>query len=231
MCRHPGRRRTRWPGRCSRPHARIGSRQACEAMLARSGWPTLGSCTGRRRGCDRRPLGQESRNDYGGDLVQEPGVGDGVPHARRSDHHGKQETDGVGDDAPLPPDDLLLRRNTADWDDRIAAGLVAICDLTELEVLHSARSAASRTRVKAALDAHYAWCPVDLSVAAAAEEAGLTLLHYDRDFETIARTTGQPVTTPARRWVSKPFATDRPSHGQTSARSDARPREPTTPVR
>lgn len=35
--------------------------------------------------------------------------------------------------------------------------------------------------------------PVDLLVAAAAEEAELTLLHYDRDFETIARTTGQPV--------------------------------------
>ncbi len=33
---------------------------------------------------------------------------------------------------------------------------------------------------------------VDLLVAAAAEEAGLTLLHHDRDFETIARTTGQP---------------------------------------
>lgn len=37
--------------------------------------------------------------------------------------------------------------------------------------------------------------PVDLLVAAAAEEAGLTLLHYDRDVETIARTTGQPVRT------------------------------------
>nr|QBF29323.1 ribonuclease [Streptomyces achromogenes subsp. streptozoticus] len=35
--------------------------------------------------------------------------------------------------------------------------------------------------------------PVDLLVAAAAEEAGLTLLHHDRDVETIARTTGQPV--------------------------------------
>ncbi|MFI6247815.1 PIN domain-containing protein [Streptomyces sp. NPDC051016] len=113
---------------------------------------------------------------------------------------------------------VLLRQNTTEWDDRIAAGLVAICDLTELEVLHSVRSATDRTRIKAALDAHYAWCPdgvyrrsriiqeqltakeehrsagpVDLLVAAAAEEAGLTLLHYDRDFETIARTTGQPV--------------------------------------
>ncbi|QWB25534.1 MULTISPECIES: PIN domain nuclease [Streptomyces] len=115
---------------------------------------------------------------------------------------------------------VLLGQNTAEWDDRIAVGLVAICDITELEVLYSARSAADRARLKAALDGHYAWCPmpdgvyrrcrvvqeqltaksehrsagpVDLLLAAAAEEAGLTLLHHDRDFETIARTTGQPV--------------------------------------
>ncbi|MEV4915685.1 PIN domain nuclease [Streptomyces tirandamycinicus] len=117
---------------------------------------------------------------------------------------------------------VLLAQNTAEWDDRIAIGLVAICDITELEVLYSARSAADRARLKEALDAHYVWCPipdgvyrrslvvqeqlsakgehrsagpVDLLVAAAAEEAGLTLLHCDRDFETIARTTGQPVRT------------------------------------
>ena len=115
---------------------------------------------------------------------------------------------------------VLLGQNTTEWDDRIGAGLVAICDITELEVLYSARSAADRARLKAALDAHYVWCPVpdgiyrrsrvvqeqltakgehrsagpvDLLVAAAAEEAGLALLHYDRDLETIARTTGQPV--------------------------------------
>jgi predicted nucleic acid-binding protein len=115
---------------------------------------------------------------------------------------------------------VLLRQTTTEWDDRIGAGLIAICDITELEVLYSARSTADRARLKAALDAHYVWCPmpdgiyrrsrivqeqlttkgehrsagpVDLLVAAAAEEAGLTLLHFDRDFETIARTTGQPV--------------------------------------
>ncbi|MFJ1805122.1 MULTISPECIES: PIN domain nuclease [unclassified Streptomyces] len=115
---------------------------------------------------------------------------------------------------------VVLRQTTTEWDDRIGAGLVAICDITELEVLYSARSTADRARLKAALDAHYVWCPmpegiyrrsrivqeqlttkgehrsagpVDLLVAAAAEEAGLTLLHFDRDFETIARTTGQPV--------------------------------------
>jgi predicted nucleic acid-binding protein len=115
---------------------------------------------------------------------------------------------------------VLLRQTTTDWDDRIGAGLVAICDITELEVLHSARSAEDRARLQAALDAHYVWCPMpdgiyrrsrvvqeqltakgehrsagpaDLLVAATAEEAGLTLLHYDRDFDTIALTTGQPV--------------------------------------
>lgn len=114
---------------------------------------------------------------------------------------------------------VLLGQTTAEWDNQIGAGLVAICDITELEVLYSARSAADRERMKNTLDGHYAWCPlpegifrrahvvqeqltakgehrsagpVDLLVAAAAEEAGLTLLHHDRDFDTIAWTTGQP---------------------------------------
>ena len=33
----------------------------------------------------------------------------------------------------------------------------------------------------------------DAVLAAVAERAGLTVLHYDRDFETIASVTGQPV--------------------------------------
>jgi len=32
----------------------------------------------------------------------------------------------------------------------------------------------------------------DLLVAAAAEESGLAVLHYDADFDVIARVTGQP---------------------------------------
>ncbi|MFP8959606.1 PIN domain nuclease [Streptomyces nanhaiensis] len=114
---------------------------------------------------------------------------------------------------------LLLRRATEDWEQRMGAGLVALCDLTELEVLYSARSEKDREAIQGRLN-QFTWCPmpdgvyrrarvvqrgltakgehrsagaVDLLVAAAAEEAGLTLLHYDRDFETIARTTGQPV--------------------------------------
>lgn len=114
---------------------------------------------------------------------------------------------------------ILLRQTTPDWEQRIGAGLVALCDITELELLYSARSLDDRRSIRQRL-AMFNWCPVpdgiyrrsrvvqeeltakgehrsagsvDLLVAATAEQAGLTLLHYDRDFETIARTTGQPV--------------------------------------
>ncbi len=117
---------------------------------------------------------------------------------------------------------VLLGQNTADWDDRSAPPSSWSAGITELEVLHSARSAKSRARLKEALDAHCVWCPmpggiyrrsrvvqeqltakgehrsadpVGLLVAAAVAEAGLTLLHHDRGFDTIARTTGQPVRT------------------------------------
>ncbi|MFJ4966594.1 PIN domain nuclease [Streptomyces sp. NPDC088729] len=113
---------------------------------------------------------------------------------------------------------ILLRQSTEEWNRRIGAGLVALCDLTELEVLYSARSTKDRENVRARL-AMFAWCPmpdgvfrrartvqellttkgehrcagpVDLLLAAVAEMSGLTLLHHDRDFETIARATGQP---------------------------------------
>ncbi|MFE7484477.1 PIN domain nuclease [Streptomyces sp. NPDC057552] len=113
---------------------------------------------------------------------------------------------------------VLGRRSTEDWERRIGAGLVALCDLTELEVLHSARSAKDRESLGERL-ALFTWCPMpdgiyrrartvqeqltakgeprsagpaDLLLAATAEQSGLTLLHHDHDFETIARTTGQP---------------------------------------
>ena len=100
----------------------------------------------------------------------------------------------------------------------MGAGLIALCDLTELEMLYTARSARDRESIRERL-ALFTWCPmpegiyrrartvqeqltakgehrsagpVDLLLAATAEQSGLTLLHYDHDFETIARTTGQP---------------------------------------
>lgn len=114
---------------------------------------------------------------------------------------------------------ILLEQATEEWEQRIGAGLVALCDLTELEILYSARSDADRRTIREQLG-QFTWCPmpegvfrraravqeqltakgehrsagaVDLLLAAAAEEQGVALLHYDRDFETIARTTGQPV--------------------------------------
>ena len=59
--------------------------------------------------------------------------------------------------------------NTTEWDDRIGVGLVAICDITELEVHYSTRSAVDRARLKAALDAHYVWCPMPEASTAADE--------------------------------------------------------------
>ncbi|HXT19795.1 MAG TPA: PIN domain-containing protein [Thermoanaerobaculia bacterium] len=46
--------------------------------------------------------------------------------------------------------------------------------------------------------------PVDLVIAAAAEAAGLTVLHYDDDYDRIARVTGQPA-----EWVAPAGTLDR----------------------
>lgn len=114
---------------------------------------------------------------------------------------------------------IVLAQNDPSWDVAMESGLVALCDFTELEFLYSARSTADRKQLQVLLS-RFGWCPVpdgiyrrarvvqelltakgehrsvgpvDLLVAATAEEAGLTLLHHDRDFEAIARVTGQPV--------------------------------------
>ena len=108
------------------------------------------------------------------------------------------------------------------WDQAVAAGLVAVCPITELEFCYSARSAKDRESLIGDLRSAFgrgpvhdrafdrAWevqgeltdqgqhrsaGPVDLVVAATAELFGLTLLHHDRDFATIAGVTGQ-----ALRW-------------------------------
>jgi hypothetical protein len=98
------------------------------------------------------------------------------------------------------------------------AGEVATCGIVDLELLFSARSSADyldilRDRrslpraevgeagieravaVQAALARHGQHRGVaipDLLIAAAAEAAGLTVLHYDADFDVVAEVTGQP---------------------------------------
>jgi predicted nucleic acid-binding protein len=98
--------------------------------------------------------------------------------------------------------------------------LIAVCPITELEFFYSVRSPADRERgiqdlrslfgrvpvhdrafaraweVQGELTGrgqHRSAGPVDLVVAATAEPHGLALLHHDRDFDIVARVTGQPV--------------------------------------
>jgi predicted nucleic acid-binding protein len=106
------------------------------------------------------------------------------------------------------------------WAQRIARGTVSICTVTRLEVGYSARSAADlrellRTAPLAALivehftpaieeralevqlilaerGQHRAPSLADLLIAATAELRKLTVLHFDKDFDLIAETTGQP---------------------------------------
>lgn len=102
----------------------------------------------------------------------------------------------------------------------IADGEVATCGIVELEVLYSARSERDliETRARRAIayprlemteadfiraadvmtelagrGRHRAASLPDLLIAAAAERANLTVIHYDADYDLIASVTGQPV--------------------------------------
>ncbi len=101
----------------------------------------------------------------------------------------------------------------------LVAGEVASCGIVELELLYSARDPATYRATADALrgmprvavtDAcveralevqgmlaersqHRAVPLPDLLVAACAEDAGLAVLHYDADFDQIAKLTGQRV--------------------------------------
>jgi predicted nucleic acid-binding protein len=104
--------------------------------------------------------------------------------------------------------------------------LVGICGVTELEMLYSARNIQERARMKEQLEASLDRIDIpgdiweqaaeiqealaeqaqrrsasipDLIVAATARARGLEILHYDRDFETIARFTEQKA-----RWIVPP---------------------------
>lgn len=100
----------------------------------------------------------------------------------------------------------------------IEAGEAATCSIVDLEVLYSARNHADHETIRArrllayekvsltqatfdravevqgalARRGHHRLPIPDLIVAAAAESAGLVVLHYDEHFERIAAVTGQP---------------------------------------
>lgn len=101
----------------------------------------------------------------------------------------------------------------------IQAGLIATCAIVELEILFSTRSHGEYETVRADRRDGYEWLPMpdevwdraldvqrelarrgqlravkipDLLVAATAERHGVTVVHYDADFDLIAAVTGQP---------------------------------------
>jgi predicted nucleic acid-binding protein len=104
----------------------------------------------------------------------------------------------------------------------LVAGEIATCSIVDLELLYSASSRATyrslsealrgmprvaleEASVRRALEVqmmlaersqHRAVPLPDLLVAACAEKAGLTVLHYDADFDRIAALTGQDA-----RWI------------------------------
>ena len=120
---------------------------------------------------------------------------------------------------------LSASPDAAEWARRIERGLVRITTVTRLEVGYSARSGADlraglqqppvsvmpveyltpaiEDRAVEVLSLladrgqHRAPSVPDLVIAAAAELAGLTVLHCDKDFDLIASVTGQPV-----QWLS-----------------------------
>jgi predicted nucleic acid-binding protein len=102
---------------------------------------------------------------------------------------------------------------------KLSAGLVASCSVTDLEQLFSVRTGLEHRERRSDLELRFVRVPIDqatleravdvqglladrgqhraasipdLLVGAAAERAGLTVLHYDADFELIATVTGQP---------------------------------------
>ena len=106
------------------------------------------------------------------------------------------------------------------WAGELAAGVIAICPVVELEFLYSARSLADRLEKQRLLRTVFGWVPmaeraydraaavqqlltetgrhrsagpVDLLIAATAEQQRLTILCDGRDFETVASVTRQRV--------------------------------------
>lgn len=100
------------------------------------------------------------------------------------------------------------------------AGDVATCSVIELELLYSARSYSDLVATRATRSLAFRLIPMtqvdfdraidvmeqlarqgkhravslpDLLIAAVAERAGITVLHYDGDYDFVAAVTGQPM--------------------------------------
>ncbi|WP_328621509.1 PIN domain-containing protein [Streptomyces sp. NBC_00354] len=116
------------------------------------------------------------------------------------------------------------------WRPTLAAGRIGMCAATQAEALYSARSAAQYVAMRQAFADLYVWqgipddvwvrvgaaqqalaeagCVrsagvVDLVVAVTAARHRLTVLHYDRDFETLAKHIDLRT-----RWLAEPGSVD-----------------------
>ncbi|OIJ89543.1 PIN domain nuclease [Streptomyces colonosanans] len=121
---------------------------------------------------------------------------------------------------------ILKEPTRSRWEKPLVEGLIARCPTAEIEFLYTARNAEDREELIEDLEALFGWTPlddravtrawsvqqaltakglhrsagaVDLLIAATAELQGLTVLHYDNDFETIASVAGQPT-----QWLMPP---------------------------
>ena len=90
-------------------------------------------------------------------------------------------------------------RNQSEWDRLVTA--LAVFPLIETEAAHVQR-ARQVQRLLAARGLRGRKVP-DLLIAAAAEQSGLAVLHYDADFDLIRRVTGQPC-----EWIVPPGTVD-----------------------
>src|SRR5258708_9695205 len=106
------------------------------------------------------------------------------------------------------------------WAEQLAAGVIAVCPIVELEFLYSARSLADRLEKQRLMRDLFGWVsmhdgaferanqvqqmlteagthrsagPIDLLIAATAERERLVVLCDDHDYPKVARGTGQPV--------------------------------------
>jgi hypothetical protein len=86
----------------------------------------------------------------------------------------------------------LLRGVAAGKAERVAAGLDATLGLAPTGLADVQRAREVQLQL-AARGEHHGVPAADLVIAAVAERAGATLVHYDADFDRIATVTGQPV--------------------------------------
>lgn len=118
----------------------------------------------------------------------------------------------------------------ATWRSALAAGRIGMCAATEAEALYSARSPAQYAQMRQVFSDLYVWHEipadawqrvhtlqealaeagclrsagvVDLVLAVTAAHHRLTVLHYDRDFETVAKHVDLRT-----RWLAEPGSID-----------------------